>query len=54
MEQEKAELMEIERLIGQVKDIADKTAIMINSQGEKIELSLSKMQKANVYLREGK
>lgn len=30
MEQEKAELVEIERLLNQVKDIADKTRIMIN------------------------
>jgi hypothetical protein len=36
LEQEKAELNEIERLINQVKDIATKTSIMINAQGEKI------------------
>lgn len=34
--QEKEELLEIERLINQVKDIATKTSIMINAQGEKI------------------
>lgn len=51
--QEKDELVEIERLITRVKDIASKTSIMINSQGEKIELSLEKMKRANVHLREG-
>jgi hypothetical protein len=34
--QEKQELVEIERLINQIKDIATKTSIMINAQGEKL------------------
>jgi hypothetical protein len=31
--QEKAELIEIENMINQVKEIATKTSIMINAQG---------------------
>ena len=40
LEQERAELLEIERLINQIKDIATKTSITINEIGQKIELGL--------------
>lgn len=54
LEQEKSELIELERLIKQVKDIATTTSIMINKQGESLDLSLEKMKSANLKLREGK
>ena len=52
--QEKEELNEIERLLGQVKDIATKTSIMINQQGERLELTVEKMKNANRNLKEGR
>lgn len=49
--QEKEQLGQIERLITQIKEIAKQTSVMINAQGEKLELSLQKMRKANMNLK---